>query len=82
MTTESIFIFIPPANTETLTLDFSNQIRVRHQKYFETSIDIKDENYDIAIAMSSSLADPVLGHCTGWVYLNIYISVTALAGCI
>ena len=36
-----------------------------------------DENYDIAIAMSSPLADPVLGHCTGWVYLNIYLSVTA-----
>ena len=31
---------------------------------------LKYENYDIAIAMSSSLADPVLGHCTGWVYLN------------
>ena len=53
-----------------------------------------DENYDIAIAMSSPLADPVLGHCTGWVYLNqchctsfvgvfkyLYqCSVTALAG--
>ena len=38
------------------------------------------ENYDIANAMSSSRADPVLGHCTGWGYLNIYISVTALAG--
>ena len=24
-----------------------------------------DENYDIALAMSSSRADPVLGHCTG-----------------
>ena len=29
------------------------------------------ENYDIAIAMSSSRADSVLGHCPGWVYLNI-----------
>ena len=29
------------------------------------------ENYDIAIAMSSSRADPVLGHCPGWGYLNI-----------
>ena len=38
------------------------------------------ENYDIAIATSSSRADPVLGHCPGWGYLNNYISVTALAG--
>jgi len=49
------------------------------------------ENYDIAIAMSSSRADPVLPwlgvfiylnqcNCPGWRYLNIYISVTALAG--
>ena len=29
------------------------------------------ENYDIALAMSSSRADPVLGHCPGWGYLNI-----------
>ena len=29
------------------------------------------ENYDIAIAMSSSRADSVLGHCPGWGYLNI-----------
>ena len=29
------------------------------------------ENYDIANAMSSSRADPVLGHCPGWGYLNI-----------
>ena len=34
-----------------------------------------NENYDIAIAMSSSLADPVLGQCPGWGYLNIYISM-------
>ena len=32
---------------------------------------IKNENYDIANAMSSSRADPVLGHCPGWGYLNI-----------
>ena len=32
---------------------------------------IVNENYDIAIAMSSSRADPVLGHCPGWGYLNI-----------
>ena len=32
---------------------------------------ITNENYDIAIAMSSSRADPVLGHCPGWGYLNI-----------
>ena len=38
-----------------------------------------NENYDIAIAMSSSRADPVLGHCPGWGYLNIYIRVPALA---
>ena len=38
------------------------------------------ENYDIACAMSSSRADPVLSHCPGWGYLNIYINVTALAG--
>ena len=38
-----------------------------------------NENYDIARAMSSSRADPVLGHCPGWGYLNNYISVTALA---
>ena len=29
------------------------------------------ENYDIALAMSSSRADPVLGHCHGWGHLNI-----------
>ena len=29
------------------------------------------ENYDIAIAMSFSRADPVLGHYLGWGYLNI-----------
>ena len=29
------------------------------------------ENYDIAYAMSSSRADPVLGHCPNWGYLNI-----------
>ena len=50
-----------------------------------------NENHDIAIAMSLSRADlvlPWLGlfkylnqcHCPGWRYLNIYISVTALAG--
>ena len=38
------------------------------------------ENYDIASTMPSSRAYPVLGHCPGWGYLNIYISVTALAG--
>ena len=38
------------------------------------------ENYDIAIAMSSSRADPVLGHYPDQEYLNIYISGTALAG--
>ena len=49
------------------------------------------ENHDIAIAMSPSRAYPVLPwlglfkylnqcHCPGWRYLNIYISVTALAG--
>ena len=26
------------------------------------------KNYDIAIAMSSSLADPVMGHCPSWGY--------------
>ena len=52
---------------------------------------ISYENHDIAIAMSHSRADPVLPllgvfiylnqcHCPGWGYLNIYISVTALAG--
>ena len=39
-----------------------------------------NENYNIAPAMSSSRADSVLGHCPGWEYLNIYISVSALAG--
>ena len=50
-----------------------------------------NENHDIAIAMSPSRADPVLPwlglfkylnqcYCPGWRYLNIYISVTALAG--
>ena len=29
------------------------------------------ENYDIARAMSSSRADPVLSHCPNWGYLNI-----------
>ena len=29
------------------------------------------ENYNIARAMSSSRADPALGHCPDWVYLNI-----------
>ena len=31
----------------------------------------KNKNCDIARAMSSSRADPVLGHCPGWGYLNI-----------
>ena len=30
------------------------------------------KKYDIALAMSSSYADPVLGHCPGWGYLNIF----------
>jgi len=30
-----------------------------------------NENCDIALAMSSSHADPVLGNCPGWGYLNI-----------
>ena len=47
-----------------------------HYLLIETFI---NKNYDIAIAMSLSHADPVLGHGTGWGYLNIYISVTALA---
>ena len=39
----------------------------------------------MAIAMSSSRADPVLGlsipsSCPGWGYLNILIHATALAG--
>ena len=52
---------------------------------------ISYENHDIAIAMSPSRADPALPwlgvfkcliqcYCTGWGYLNIYISITALAG--
>ena len=40
------------------------------------------ENYDITMAMSSSRADPVLGWCPGWAYLNILINATALAVCI
>ena len=43
---------------------------------------VKDENHDIAIAMSSSRADPVLpwlgvfkclyqSHCTDWGHLNV-----------
>ena len=32
---------------------------------------ILNENYDIARSMSSSRADPVLGHCPNWGYLNI-----------
>ena len=32
---------------------------------------LRNENYDIAIAMSSSCADPELGHCPGWGYLSI-----------
>ena len=47
--------------------------------FFNTFTFIFNENYDIAIAMSSSRADPVLGHCPGWGYLNIYIRVPALA---
>ena len=43
---------------------------------------IVHENYDIATAMSSSRADPALGHCPGWGYLIIYIRVPALAECI
>ena len=37
----------------------------------QTLIFIINENYDIARAMSSSHADPVLGHCPNWGYLNI-----------
>ena len=50
-----------------------SQLCWQHNKY---------ENHDIAIAMSSSRADPVLpwlvvfkclyqSHCTGWGYLNV-----------
>ena len=66
----------------------------------QTTTDIQlyvNENHDIAIAMSSSRADHVMGqnillgwlgvfkylnqcHCTGLGYLNIKITVTALAG--
>ena len=73
-----------------------------------TFLTLNYENHDIAIAMSSSRADPILGlnilrgglegfksmpqpwlevfkcliqsHCTGWGYLNVYISITALTG--
>ena len=29
-----------------------------------------NENFNIATAMSSSRADPLLGHCLGWGHLN------------
>ena len=49
----------------------------------KTSIYYYYENCDIAIAMSSSRADPVLGlyilsYCPGWGYLNISKNATAL----
>ena len=58
-------------------VDCCKNLKVHHQTILPL---ILYENYNIALAMSSSRADPVLGHCTGWGYLNIYISVTALAG--
>ena len=48
------------------------------RKWINASLS-NNENYDIARAMSSSHADPVLGHCPSWGYLNIYIRVPALA---
>ena len=45
-------------------------------KYIKAVLNIEYENRDMAIAMSSSRADPVLGlniqsSCPGWGYLNI-----------
>ena len=61
------------------------------QFLFERSY-IINENHDIAIAMSSFRADPVLpwlgvfkclyqqSHCTDWGHFNVFISITALTG--
>ena len=55
-----------PASKQSLHLPHIERV----QGVFTVHQITKYENYDIAIAMSSSLADPVLGHCTGRVYLN------------
>ena len=60
-------------------VDCCKNLKVHHQTILPL---ILYENYNIALAMSSSRADPVLGHCTGWWYLNILINATALAGSI
>ena len=44
-------------------------LRTFAQSMCMANITIK--NYDIAVAMSSSRADPVLGHYPSWEYLNI-----------
>ena len=50
------------------------QFRQSYSCMFETCLlkrFLKNENYDITRAMSSSRADPVLGHCPDWGYLDI-----------
>ena len=58
-------------------LNLTRVVKVSTQNRWEISLELSlfifnyYKNYDIATAMSSSHADPVLGHCPGWVYLNI-----------
>ena len=49
-------------------MDNYNLTKIKNQC---NSTYIDHENYDIARAMSSSRADPVLGHCPNWGCLNI-----------
>ena len=64
------------AGQEQIRLEWRQQtlhLLHKHQRYERFMM---NENYDIAVAMPSSHADPVLGHCPGWEYLNIWFSVT------
>ena len=54
-----------------LLIQEKGQLLFEYHLYLILESHIKYENYDIALAMSSSRADPVLGHCPGWGYLNI-----------
>ena len=77
------FLFLPvsaglnqflPVSTSFYITDQS--VHVWRSRDSTFPLNIKDiiwsyENYDNARAMSSSCADPVLGHCPDWGYLNI-----------
>ena len=46
--------------------NFERFVPLIPMKYAKFQTNLIYENYDIARAMSSSRADPVLGHCPNW----------------